>query len=286
MRDGRFEDAWAISAQVLHERDPATRDDPRLPPHLRWVWDGSPLDGRHVRVRCYHGLGDTIQFARFLPMVAERAASLTVEIQPRLLDLLGGMSADSGFACVPFDPSQPPSPSECEIEITELDFALRLRPDLAPLPYLHAARAVLPPGTVAFCYGAGDWDPSRSAPPELFATLCHQGPCITLMPEPTTLDVLNPEGCPFDIGATAALIAGAALVVTVDTMVAHLAGALGKPVWLLSKSEPDWRWPAPDRRSPWYPSMRFYAQPCAGDWKPVLSRVEADLAGRGLAVGE
>ena len=81
------------------------------------------------------------------------------------------------------------------------------------------------------------------------------------------------------------LVAGAELVITVDTMIAHLAGAMGKPTWLLLKAEPDWRW-APDQRgSAWYPSMRLYAQPRPGDWDAVVTQVERDLAGvpeRGL----
>lgn len=275
MREARYTDAWALAAQTLAERDPATRDDPTLPYHLRWVWDGRSIDGRHVLVRCYHGLGDTLQFARFLPLLAARAASVTVEAPPRLIELIATMS--NGIAFVPFDVARPLPSAEVDIEVTELDFALRATPGEAPPPYLHAARAILPHGTIALCYAAGDWDPERSVPPALLASLCRHAPSITLMPQPTTLPVLNPEGCPFDMGATAALVAGATLVITVDTMIAHLAGALGKPVWLLLKAEPDWRWDPEQRTSAWYPSMRLYPQPRAGDWPSVLARVEADL---------
>jgi hypothetical protein len=284
MRAGAYETAWALAGQTLAERDPASRDDPNLPYHLRWVWDGRAVDGRDVLVRCYHGLGDTLQFARFLPLLAERAASVTVEVQPRLADLVATVAP--GVTLVPFDPARPLPPAEVDLEITELDFALRATPSDAPPPYLSAPRAVLPAGTIAFCYGAGDWDPERSVPPALFADLCELAPCITLVPEPTDLAVLNPQGCPFDIGATAALVAAAELVITVDTMIAHLAGALGRPTWLLLKAEPDWRW-APDQRgSAWYPSMRLYAQHCAGDWHSVLAQVERDLAARTLLTAE
>lgn len=279
MRSGEYETAWALAEQTLRERDPATRDDPRTPPHLRWVWDGRAFDGRHVLVRCYHGLGDTIQFARYLPALGARTASLTVEVQPRLLDLLGGMAGVGRF--VPFDPEHPLPPFECDLEITELDFALRMPPTEAPPPYLHAAPAIVPKGTVGLCYGAGDWDRDRSVPTELFAPLCRNAPCITLMPECCGLDVLNPGGCPFDMRVTASLTAAAERVITVDTMIAHLAGALGKPVWLLLKSDPDWRWPAGDGYCPWYPSMRIYMQPQRGDWASVISRVERDLAAAG-----
>ncbi|WP_294063459.1 glycosyltransferase family 9 protein [Sphingomonas sp.] len=285
MRSGRFEDAWQISEATLAERDPATRDDAALPYHLRWVWDGRSFDDRQVLVRCYHGLGDTIQFARFLPLLARRAASLTVEVQPRLLPLLADL-AEREFELRPFDPAHPLPPSECDLEITELDFALGARPDAAPPPYLCAQPAALPPRSVAFCYGAGDWDPSRCVPQELLAPLCRHAPCVTLMAEPCSLDVLNPGGCAFDMAETAALIAGSELVITVDTMVAHLAGAMGRPVWLLLKADPDWRWPTQGTSTPWYPSMRLYSQPRAGDWDSVLEQVDADLKARSTIMAE
>jgi hypothetical protein len=280
MRAGEYDAAWALAAQSLAERDAATRDDPALPYHLRWVWDGRAIDGRDVLVRCYHGLGDTIQFARFLPHLAARAASVRVEVQPRLRDLIATVT--DHVTIVPFDLAHPLPPAEVDIEITELDFALRIPPDATPTPYIHAAPAPLPPGAVALCYGAGDWDGERSITPALLAPLCGLAPCFTLMPEATDLPVRNPRGCPFDMAETAALVAGADLVITVDTMIAHLAGALGKPVWLLLKADPDWRWPPAARRSAWYPTMRLYAQPRAGDWRAVLADVERDLAALSL----
>jgi ADP-heptose:LPS heptosyltransferase len=93
--------------------------------------------------------------------------------------------------------------------------------------------------------------------------------------------VLNPQGCPLDIASTMSLVAGADLVISVDTMIAHLAGAMGRPTWLMLKAEPDWRW-APDQAgSQWYPSMRLYVQPQPGDWAGVLARAERDLAASG-----
>ncbi len=277
MRGGRYDEAWRLAALTLAERDPATRDDPAQPYHRRWVWDGRPLAGRDVLVRCYHGLGDTLQFARFLPALERIAASVTIEAPPRLADLLAPLAE----RVVRFDPAAPLSPAEVDVEITELDFALRLPPSAAPPPYLAASPAALPPRTVALCYGAGDWDPDRSIPPALLAPLCRLAPCVTLMPEPTPLPVLNRGGCPFDIGATAALVAGADLVITVDTMIAHLAGALGRPAWLLLKANPDWRWPVVGDRSDWYPTLRLYRQARVGDWAEVAARVEHNLARRG-----
>lgn len=273
MRRGDFTAAWDIAAAALGARDPATRDDPALPYHLRWVWDGTPVDGRRVLVRCYHGLGDTIMFARFLPLLAARAAAVTVEMQPRLIALFAPMPA---VRLVPFDPAHPLKPDECDVEIMDLPLALRAGPADAPRQWPRAAPAALPAGTVALCWQGGDWDPERSVPEALFAPLCA-GPAVSLVAAPSALPVLNPQGCPLDMGLTARLIAGSALVVTVDTMTAHLAGAMGRPVWLLAKHRPDWRWPTEGRTTPWYPTMRIYRQDRPGDWPGVLSRVAADL---------
>ncbi|RDE07458.1 hypothetical protein DVW87_03435 [Sphingomonas aracearum] len=276
MRAGDYPAAWAMSAAAMRARDPATRDDPALPYHLRWVWDGRPFEGRDVLVRCYHGLGDTIQFARFLPLLADRAASVTVEAPERLLPVLA--TVDARLRLLPFDVAHPLPPAECDLEITELDHALRTAPDAVPVPYVVASRAVLPRGAVGLCYKAGDWDAGRNVPPDLLAPLTGLAPCLTLNAEPTSLAVLNPDGCAFDMGATVALVAGCDLVITVDTMIAHLAGALGRPVWLMLKAEPDWRW-APERStSAWYPSARLYVQEAPADWSGVVARVAHDLS--------
>lgn len=278
MRAAEYETAWTLAAETLAARNPATRDDPAQAYHKRWVWDGRPFEDKHVLVRCYRGLGDTLQFARYLPLLAERAASVTLEVQPRLIPLLEGSSVLARI--IPFDPSGPADPSECDLEISELDFALRVSPADVPAPYLSANGAVLPAGSVGLCYGAGEWDPQRSIPAELLSPLCRLAPCITLMPETCSLDVLNPQGCPFDIVATAALVAACDLVITVDTMIAHLAGALGKPTWLLLKSEPDWRWSPNERATPWYGSMRLFTQPNPGGWIDVAVQVARALAAR------
>ena len=277
MRAEDYALAWSLSEGVLRARDPAMRDDPALPYHLRWVWDGRPFDRRHVLVRCYHGLGDTLQFARFLPMLAGRVESLTVEAQPPLCQLLAAVTCIDHV--VPFDVARPLPASECDLEITELPFALRATPSQARLPYLRSDPADLPKGTVGLCYTTGEWEIERRIPPQLLHPLAAAHPTIALVMGATDLPVLNPQGCTPDLVDTAALVAGVSLVITVDTMIAHLAGALGRPTWLLLKHDPDWRWPATGRFTPWYPSMRLYHQPRPGDWTSVLAAVTRDLDG-------
>lgn len=283
MRAGRYAEAWALSDVVLAARDPAGRDDPALPYHLRWVWDGTPVDGTDVLVRCYHGLGDTLQFARFLPLLGARARSVTLEVQAHLLPIMATMKGIDHLH--PFDPARPLPPGECDAEITELAHALRATPVDAPPPYLASAPTPLPPDAIGLCYRAGGWDDARSIPPALLASLCESATCLSLVAEPTDLPVLNPEGCPVDILATAALVSSVDLVVTVDTMIAHLAGALGKETWLLVKAEPDWRWCPRRRDSDWYPAMRCFPQLRAGDWRAVLALVEEELRSRPAPFG-
>ncbi len=278
MQQGDYATAWTLDDEVRASNDPAAQDDPRLPYHLRWVWDGRPFDRRHVLVRCYHGLGDTLQFLRYLAPLRQRVASLSLEVQPALQPLL--QHACGIDRLIAFDPAHPAPASDCDMEIMELASALRIEPAALPPPYLRTNPAPITSGRViGLCWQAGGWDGDRSVPPGLFAPLLRQ-PSITLCPGSTDLPVLNPAGCPDTIAGTASLIASLDLVVTVDTMVAHLAGALDVPTWLLLKHQPDWRWMTKRRDSPWYPSMRLYRQAVAGDWTGPLERLAADLASR------
>jgi hypothetical protein len=272
MRAGDYARAWSLSEETLATRDPATRDDPRLPYHLRWVWDGTPPDGRDVLVRCYHGLGDTLQFARYLPELARRAASVTVEVHPRLLCLLETFPV----RLARFEPARPLPPSGCDIEIMELAFALRLPPEGCADPWLAADGFTFPAGTIGLCLTAGEWDRARCVPAKAFAATPLQRPCIALDLGRSALAVLNPGGCPAELAATAAFVAGCEAVITVDTMIAHLAGVMGKPAWLMLREGCDWRWTPGAERSAWYPSLRLVHQDAPGEWAPVVARVRAE----------
>ena len=267
MRRGDFASAWAISDALLAARDPVLRDDPTLPYHCRWVWDGRSIRGQHVLVRCYHGLGDTLQFARYLPALRRQCESLTLEVQPELL----GLDFAGPDRIVAFVPEAPLEASACDLEIMELAHALRLRPqEVAPAVLAVAPRAS---GGIGLCARAGGWDPARSLPDDLPAPLLEGRAIMLLHPG------LHPgaRGCPAQIEDTAALIAGLDLVITVDTMVAHLAGTLGRPTWLLLKHQADWRWMDERADSPWYPSMRLFRQPAPGDWGAVVGAVREAL---------
>ncbi len=285
MRRGDFASAHAVSDAVLAARDPRTRDDPSLPYHLRWVWDGRPPEAADVLIRCYHGLGDTLQFARFIPSLAGRAASVAVEAPPSLLPLLAGLD---GVRLIPFDPAHPSPPSGCDIEVMEL-FQL-CRPGAASLPPPLKLQPVAPlamgAGAVGLCWEAGGWDRARSVSlPHLLAAIGRGRPLVSLQRGPAASEAtadrfVNPGDDSTDVTRTAALIAGVSEVVTVDTMVAHLAGTLGATVRLLLRREADWRWMTGRDDTPWYPGMRLYRQLEEGDWSAPLARLARDLRSR------
>ncbi len=276
MRAQDFAAAWHIADRVLAARDPATCDDPRLPYHLRWVWDGTKPDGQHVLVRCYHGLGDTLHFARFLPALRRRAAHVTLEAQPELCPLLHQLPGVDQL--VAFDTAGPLPPGRCTAEIMELAHMLRATPDDVSrcVPYLSCpARPALQPkdGALALCWQAGDWDAARSIPLRALLAACdvagrrlislQRGPAAA---EATHPAFLNPADSDPDVVRSAALACAASLVITVDTMVAHLAGALGRPTVLLLRHDADWRWPEPGQPSAWYPTSTIFRQHAPGDW--------------------
>lgn len=274
MAAGDFPAAWEASDRVLARRLPEERNDPAQPYHLRWVWNGTPVDGRDVLVRCYHGLGDTLQFCRYLPALRRRAAHVTLEVQPelaRLAALVGG--ADR---IVAFDPACPCPPSECDIEIMELAHALRRAP--VPVPYLPIARQATAPGVRAgFCWRANPgWRPERSIAEDAAAAIGAL-PHIAWQSLQKGVTLPGMLACPNAMLETAQIIAGLDVVITVDTMVAHLAGAIGVPVWLLLDSAPDWRWLAGGRGSVWYRGVRKYGQVSPGDWTLPVRAMADDL---------
>jgi hypothetical protein len=303
MRTGDFTRAWVINDRVLAGRNPASRDDPTLPYHQRWVWNGTDPAGRHVLVRCYHGLGDTLQFARFLPALCGKAASVTLEAPAALCHILS-IFADI-CRIVPFDPKQPRPPAQCDIEIMELAHSLRVANVAINHDYLSAceklpSRSAGEPGDrrasagtaaqrprLGLCWAAGDWDASRSVPaPLLFDTLAglnadlvslQRGPQAHAIPPACAKRLCNPEDFSTRVTDTAALMQDLDVVVTVDSFVAHLAGAMGKPALVLLKYEADWRWMR-GHTCAWYPHARLFRQNVEGDWSQPLAGLADAIA--------
>ncbi len=305
MRRGDFPAAWEIGdARIAARRAagfPPCWDQPR---HLQYVWNGEPLDGRRVLVRCYHGLGDTIQFIRYAPLLAAVASEVIVWAQPALVPLV--RTVPGVDRVLPLHDGAPDAEFDADVEIMELPHVFRSTLDTLPatVPYLRvepvvgtaASGAILTTRArgrraVGIVWRAGGWDERRSVPWPLLLETLDGVPGVDwyrLQRGAEERDLTGGAAFGMDVSKEDPMEAARVmrmldLVITVDSFPAHLAGALGAPVWTLLHAEPDWRWlDAPREDSPWYPTMRLFRQNPArpGDWRPVLARVARELSQR------
>ena len=262
------------------------------------VLDLATVADKRVLVFGEQGRGDVIQFARYLPLLARRGAQVIAEVYPDLRTLVAGMEGVSK-AISPGDP-QPAHDRLTPLLSLPLAFDTQLASVPAKVPYLAppadraeqwAAR--LGPGAaprVGLTWRGSAYSASRTSfPANTFAPLLGiDGLAFHAIQKPLTPSdedwlARNPEiqvhGAELrDFADTAALLMQMDLVIAVDTAVAHLAGALGRPVWILLPFSPDWRWLSDRDDSPWYPTARLFRQDRAGDWAAVVQRVAAELA--------
>jgi hypothetical protein len=289
MKRGDFALAWRIADASMATR--AGQPCCHWPRHQQYVWDGTPLDGKRVLVRCYHGLGDTVQFIRFTALLKTRASEVIVWAQPALLRLLetaGGIDH-----LLPLHDGVPDVAYDVDVEIMELAHVFRVEPQTLPqnVPYLYA-----PPLdfaleasclNVGIVWEAGNWDPRRSIPVGELAPLTEI-PFIRLYamqhgPGRTAWPLQWGRICPAkNAWETARWMQTLDLIISVDSFPAHLAGALGRPVWTLLPHEADWRWMESREDCPWYPTMTLFLQRRAGAWAEVIARVGTQL--RQLAI--
>ena len=276
MRRGEFAAAWKISDASLRDRAHTTCW--HLPRHEQWVWDGTPLDNKRVLIRCYHGLGDTLQFIRYVALVKTIAKHVTVWAQPSLLPLLKG-------DVLPLHDGVPDCEYDVDVEVMELAHVFRTTIATIPkdIPYIHVAPAKIERDrrlAVGIVWRSGDWDERRNVPFRLMESLAIDGvKLFSLQRNPDLysdrIAFLNGVDDPL---TTAQLMRAMDLIITIDSMPAHLAGALGVPTWTLLPADADWRWMEERDDSPWYPTMRLFRQQRAGDWEPVIERVRTALA--------
>jgi hypothetical protein len=295
MRRGDFEGAWRQTDRIEIPRRAAQRRPGfvRLPQQL--TWNGEPFAGRDVLVRCEHGLGDTLQFVRYVPLIRRVARSVTLLVQPGLVELLRHNAA---FGDVRNGWSGETPSHDVAIEVMEFAYAFRSTCDTLPahVPYLapeplESVKRTLPPldgGSalrVGIAWCASDWDDTRSIPLDVLSCFAEvpnvhfyslqQGTARDSWREaPFALDPYSRHTESVEHAAAAML--GLDLVITVDSMVAHLAGALGRTVWVLLKHRADWRWMERRDDSPWYPTMRLIRQSSEGDWSGA-ARAAASL---------
>jgi hypothetical protein len=264
LRQGRYAEGWPLY-EARHETPQIGTARPTLPyPE----WRGEDLTGRGLLIFGEQGFGDQIMTARFAPWLAARGVDITLLCNPLLARLFGGLGVRVIGMSGQVEFPQPTA------FVMSGDFAGRagMAPETIPnAPYLRGqARAQGGVGVMVSGNPTHMNDANRSLPPALGARLLALPGVISLAPEDTGAA---------DFQDTADLIAGLDLVITVDTAVAHLAGAMGKPVWILvSALMTDWRWGEAGETTPWYPSARLYRQPAPGDWTALVERIERDLA--------
>ncbi|MEA2935619.1 MAG: hypothetical protein QOD74_2265 [Variibacter sp.] len=291
MRAGDFDGAWHISDAILQQRVRNGEQCWHRPRHLQFVWRGGELSNRRVLVRCYHGLGDTLQFIRFGKPLRAIAREVIVWVQPALLPLVA--SAPGVDFALPLTDGTPDVAYDVDIEIMELAHALRVSRDdvgayvpyLAPPQTRRIAELARDKPNVGLVWQAGDWDTRRSVPDEFIRMLSktvgvnfvslQRGASAARSAQLGLRDLSSD-----DVTRTADVIAQLDLTISVDTMVAHLAGALGCPVWTLLQAHADWRWMEDRDDSPWYPTMRLFRQSQPGEWLPVVHAVRRALAER------
>ena len=284
MRKGEFDVAWEISDAIM--RSHVGVECYHLPRHLQYVWDGTPLRQKRVLIRCYHGLGDTIQFIRYAPLVKARAARVIVWAQPALIPLLGSVRGIDEL--LPLHDGAPGVAYDVDVEVMELPHVFRTSFATIPaqVPYLFPGRQVqCPKGyllAVGIAWRAGDWDDRRSIPFQQLSSLARiPGIALHILQRGSGLEERE-NGVGVISGSEsilelARIMQTLDLIVSVDSMPSHLAGALGLPVWNLLHADADWRWMQGRSDSPWYPTMRLFRQERPGEWGPVVARVASEL---------
>jgi hypothetical protein len=263
------------------------------------LWLGKEsIAERRLLLHAEAGLGDTIQFSRYATLCAARGATVILEVQAPLLDLLAGLEGVSQV--VARGGPLPPFDLHCPMMSLPLALSTTVESIPAPHKYLHTDpawaahwRRTLGERTrprIGLCWSGNPNNPidrRRSiALADWVAHLPAELHYFCLQTEvreadAATLDaseaIFRFDEAGRDFASTAALCECMDLIVTVDTSVAHLAGALGLPTWVLLPEPPDWRWMRGRLDSPWYPTMKLYRQPSPGRWDEVFERISADL---------
>lgn len=257
------------------------------------IWDGAPLDGRTLLLHAEQGLGDTIQFVRFADLITKSGGKIVLVCQPRLTACLAGIAGIDQILAH----GDPLPDFDIWTPLLSLPRLLGTTFETIPdsSPYIHATAESSVPNADGIARIGINWvgrplhgdDPARnrSCPLSHFAALArtpdlrlyslHFGPLDVAPSEHTGIDFSLRHD---DFADSARLVAAMDLIVTVDTALAHLAGAMARPCWVLLPYAPDWRWaPRSDGSQPWYRSIRVFRQPTPGDWASVFQEVAQAL---------
>ncbi|MFO0997578.1 MAG: tetratricopeptide repeat protein [Alphaproteobacteria bacterium] len=301
LMSGRLREGFAAYEWRFHYDGYRATQAPRSWPIPRW--DGTAPRGRRLLVTAEQGLGDSLQFIRCLAPLRALGAEILLEC-PSKLQTLFARCPDIGTLVDPKDIDSAARSADAHVSLLSLPHHLGIDLDTIPaaVPYIRTDPALARAWAKRLDHRAGlrvglCWqgspnntaDAHRSIPARLFAPL-SRFPRIRFYSLQKGYGSERAADIPglVDFAAeldesdsfvdTAALISGLDLVITVDTSLAHLAGALGRPVWTLLADLPDWRWMLGRSDSPWYPTMRLFRQPAKGDWQTVIDEVASALA--------
>jgi len=293
MLSGDFAAAWRESDGIRL----------RCIPDVHRFWHGEDLQGKCVMLRCLHGFGDSIQMLRFIPALKGLGVvRVIVECSPNAVGLVKCMRGIDEVITWGLEAPRIPPAFDVQMEVMELPYVLRATLSTLPAVGLlqlprevlqkagRAIEAISATPQVGIVWSAGDWNPSRSISLDLLRPILRnsrlhfwnlQGGRVRedWHGLPTSLHLHDAiEFTDAGLVPLAALMANLDLVITVDTLAAHLAGALGISCFLLLQYAADWRWMTDRTDSPWYPSLRLFRQPRHEDWQGAVSDINNALA--------
>jgi Flp pilus assembly protein TadD len=302
---GKLAEAWPY--YEARWKVPPLAGQPQLPDATRWT-GAEPIEGKTILLLAEQGFGDAIQFCRYAPMVAKLGGKVILAVPNVLSRLMGSLRGVDRVASQ--DDILPAFDLHCPLMSLPMAFGTTEATIPWQVPYLEAEAeaaelwaAIVPPAgdqeklRIGLVWAgarrpdqphAAAIDQRRSMKLSDMAALAELTDCVFVSLQ-LGLPAKQIASAPFplldftdrltDFAETAALIEALDLVITVDTAVAHVAGALGKPVWLLSRFDACWRWMRDRDDSPWYPTMRLFRQTSPGDWGEVMRRVVGALPG-------
>ena len=275
MLRSEFEQAWSQSDEIRRRGS--------VDPHR--LWDGTPLAGKSVMLRCLHGFGDTVQFLRYMPHLRQIADRVILQVPPRFVKLAGWF--DGVDEVITWEDGSELSKVDWDVQIEVMELPYLFRTKVSDLPIATTYLKCKAPQTgshanwrrslqVGLLWTAGEWNMARSIPFSLLEPLLEIEGCDFWSLQPGTAAekegaLLGDDTCGTTLTGLSERISKLDLIITVDSLAAHLAGAMNVPAWVMLQHEADWRWGDGRDDSPWYPSLRLVRQAEAGDWLSVVS---------------